>query len=66
MAAPHPDAEFIQTRAAKLATAYNNRDVETALTMFADGGLEYSDYSTSHIVDCPLILQLTPLVLPAS
>jgi hypothetical protein len=60
MAAPHPDAEFIRARASKLAAAYNNRDVDTALTIFADDGLEYSDYGTdfSPPLSIPATIQL--------
>lgn len=47
MAELHLGTEFIHTRAAKMAAAYNNRDVGTALTMFVGDGLEYSDYGAS-------------------
>jgi hypothetical protein len=41
------DAAFLDSRAAQLSTAYNNRDIGAALKMFIDEGLQYSDYGTS-------------------
>lgn len=45
--APNPIQEHIAARTAKLAEAYNNKDISTALTMLVDNGLDYSDYGTS-------------------
>ena len=42
--AGHSEAEHISLRAAKLAQAYNARDADSALEMFVDNGLDYSDY----------------------
>ncbi|PMD46707.1 hypothetical protein L207DRAFT_613409 [Hyaloscypha variabilis F] len=45
--ASNSDQEHIAARTAKLADAYNKKDVETALTMFVDTGLGYSDYGVN-------------------
>jgi hypothetical protein len=46
MAFTNPDKELIQSRISKLETAYNTGDIDTALSVFADNGLDYSDYGT--------------------
>jgi hypothetical protein len=46
MAFTNPDKELIQTRILKLETAYNTGDIDTALSLFVDNGLDYSDYGT--------------------
>jgi len=45
--ADQPEAEYISLRTAKLAAAYNALDIDSALSMFVDEGLDYSDYGTS-------------------
>jgi hypothetical protein len=56
-----PTQEHIAARTAKLAEPYNNKNVETALAIFVDTGLDFSDYGTYHP---PLLLPnllLTPI-----
>ncbi|KAE9370874.1 hypothetical protein N431DRAFT_492880 [Stipitochalara longipes BDJ] len=45
--ASNPIQEHIAARTAKLAEAYNKKNVETALIMFVDVGLDYSDYGVN-------------------
>jgi hypothetical protein len=45
----------------KLAEEYNNKDIETALTIFVDTGLDYSDYGTFHPPLLPPSLLPTPI-----
>jgi hypothetical protein len=53
MAFSNPDKELIQTRILKLATAYNTGDIDTALSVFVDDGLDYSDYGIFVHPLCP-------------
>jgi hypothetical protein len=57
MSLSNPDKELIQTRILKLATAYNTGDIDTALSVFVDDGLDYSDYGTCLY---PLFVPLSP------
>jgi hypothetical protein len=50
--ADQPEAEYISLRTAKLAAAYNALDIDSALSMFIDEGLDYSGYGT----DLPISL----------
>ncbi|PMD54003.1 uncharacterized protein K444DRAFT_634788 [Hyaloscypha bicolor E] len=43
-----PTQEYVVARTAKLAEPYNNKNVETALTIIVDTGLDYSDYGIYH------------------
>ena len=44
MATSSPDTAFIAARSAKLGDAYNRKDIDAALEMFVDEGLEHSDF----------------------
>jgi hypothetical protein len=55
-----PTREYIAARTAKLAEPYNNKNVETALAISVDTGLDYSDYGAYHPPLLPRSILPTP------
>jgi len=49
MTTPYPDTKYIIARTAKLLTAYNSKNMDAALILFVDEGLDYSDCGTLFI-----------------